>query len=58
MANKVGELNDYSVFTLILTAASWTRTRSPVAEQIAKAYGLDSFSQIDAIRHTWSERMM
>jgi hypothetical protein len=38
---------------LILTATSWTQTRSPVAEQIAKAYGLDSFSQIDAIRYTW-----
>ena len=28
--------------------------RSPVIEQVAKAYGLDSFGQIEAIRYTWS----
>lgn len=39
---------------LILTAASSAQTRSPIAEQIAKAYGLDSFGQIEAIRYTWN----
>jgi hypothetical protein len=28
--------------------------RSPVIEQVAKAYGLDSFRQIEAIRYTWN----
>jgi hypothetical protein len=39
---------------LILAASSWAQQRPPVVEQIAKAYGLDSFGQIEAIRYTWS----
>jgi hypothetical protein len=39
---------------LVLAAASWAQTPSPIAEQIAKAYGLDSFGQIDAIRYTFN----
>jgi len=39
---------------LILAAPSWARTRPPIAEQIAKTYGLDSFGQIDAIRYTFN----
>jgi hypothetical protein len=39
---------------LFLTAKSWAQTRPPIAEQIAKAYGLDSFSQVEAIRYTWN----
>ncbi len=39
---------------LILTATAWAQKGSPVAEQIARAYGLDSFGQIEAIRYTWS----
>ena len=39
---------------LALSAASWGQQRPPIAEQIAKAYGLDSFGQIEAIRYTWS----
>jgi hypothetical protein len=39
---------------LVLAAASWSQTRSPIAEQIAKTYGLDSFGQIDAIRYTFN----
>jgi hypothetical protein len=38
---------------LVLAATSWAQTRAPIAEQIAKAYGLDSFGQIDAIRYTF-----
>jgi hypothetical protein len=30
------------------------QTRSPIAEQIANTYGLDSFGQIDAIRFTFN----
>jgi hypothetical protein len=39
---------------LVLAAASWAQTRPPIVEQIAKAYGLDSFGQIDAIRYTFN----
>jgi hypothetical protein len=40
----------------VLTVAGNIRAqqRSPVIEQVAKAYGLDSFGQIEAIRYTWN----
>ena len=38
---------------LVLAGNLHSQQRSPVIEQIAKAYGLDSFGQIDAIRYTW-----
>jgi hypothetical protein len=41
-------------WVLVLVATSWAQTRPPVAEKIAKTYGLDSFGQIDAIRYTWN----
>ena len=39
---------------LVLAATSWAQTRPPILEQIAKAYGLDSYGQIEAIRYTWN----
>jgi hypothetical protein len=43
------------VFALLLVAAnSWAQTPSPVAEKIAKTYGVDSWSRVEAIRYTWS----
>lgn len=39
---------------LILAVISPAQQRAPIAEQIAKAYGLDSFGQIDAIRYTFN----
>jgi hypothetical protein len=39
---------------VILSAASWAQTRPPILEQVAKAYGLDSFGQVEAIRYTWN----
>lgn len=39
---------------LALAATSWAQTRPPAIEKVAKAYGLDSFAQIEAIRYTWS----
>jgi len=39
---------------LVFAAPSWAQTRAPIAEQIAKTYGLDSFGQIDAIRYTFN----
>jgi hypothetical protein len=40
--------------TLVFAAVSTAHTRPPIAEQIAKTYGLDSFGQIDAIRYTFN----
>ena len=39
---------------LVLASASWAQTPSPIAEQIAKAYGLDSYGQVEAIRYTFN----
>jgi hypothetical protein len=39
---------------LILPAAAGAQTRSPIAEKIAKAYGLDSYGQVEAIRYTFN----
>jgi hypothetical protein len=39
---------------LVLAATSWAQSRPPIAAQIAKAYGLDSFGQIDGIRYTFN----
>ena len=39
---------------LILAATSWAQDRSPIAEQIAKTYGLDSFGQIEGMRYTFN----
>ncbi len=39
---------------LVLVATSWAQTRPPIAEQLAKTYGLDSFGQIEAIRYTFN----
>ena len=41
---------------LILAATSLAQERAPIAEQIAKTYGLDSFSQIEAIRYTFNAK--
>jgi hypothetical protein len=38
----------------LLAATSWAQTRPRIAEQIAKAYRLESFGQIEAIRYTFS----
>ena len=38
---------------LILAATSEAQTRPPILEQVAKAYGLDSWDNITAIRYTW-----
>ena len=39
---------------LVFAATSRAQTRSPILEQIAKTYGLDSFGQVEAIRYTWT----
>jgi hypothetical protein len=39
---------------LVFAPISWAQKRPPILEQIAKAYGLDSWDQIQAIRYTWN----
>jgi hypothetical protein len=39
---------------LVLSSTSWAQQRAPILEKVAKAYGLDSFGQIEAIRYTWN----
>jgi len=39
---------------LVLAANSWAQERAPILEKIAKTYGIDSWSQIEAIRYTWN----
>jgi hypothetical protein len=41
----------------ILAVTSWAQTRPPIAEQIAKTYGVDSFEKIDEIRYTFNARL-
>ena len=43
-----------SVGVLVLAATSWAQERPPISGQIAKTYGLDSFSQIERIRYTFN----
>jgi hypothetical protein len=42
------------IAVLVVAASSWAQTRPPIAEQIVKTYGFDSFSQIEAIRYTFN----
>jgi len=39
---------------LMLAPNSWAQQRAPILEQIVKAYGIDSYGQIEAIRYTWN----
>jgi hypothetical protein len=38
---------------LVFAATSGAQARPPIVDQLAKTYGLDSFSQIEAIRYTF-----
>ncbi len=38
---------------LVLAATAWAQ-KPPIAEKIAKTYGLDSWGQIEAIRYTFN----
>jgi len=53
-ATRVTMIRLLAFGVLVLAATSWAQKRPPIAEQIAKTYGLDSFGQIDAIRYTFN----
>jgi len=42
---------------LVLPEVSRAEPSQPIAEQIAKTYGIDSFGQIEAIRFTWNREL-
>jgi hypothetical protein len=39
---------------LVLAPSSWAQQRSPILDQIAKTYGIDSWDKVEAIRYTWN----
>ena len=42
---------------LALAATCRAQMSPPIAEQLAKTYGLDSFGQIEAIRYSWNGQL-
>jgi len=54
--SKLGTKMGLLAFAIVILAViiSPAQQRAPIAEQIAKAYGFDSFGQIDAIRYTFN----
>ena len=53
-ASRVPVIRLLVLGVLVLVATSWPQKRPPICEQIAKAYGLDSFRQIEQIRYTFN----
>jgi hypothetical protein len=53
----VVRLLTFSMLLMMLPAASWAQQRPPIAEQMAKTYGLDSFGKIEAIRFTFNAEL-
>lgn len=53
-ASRVPVIGLLLLGVLVLAATSWAQQRPPISEQIAKTYGLDSFSQIEGIRYTFN----
>ena len=39
---------------LVLAPTSWAQQRAPLLDQVAKAYGIDSWDQVEAVRYTWN----
>jgi hypothetical protein len=46
------------VGVLVLAATSRAQTRPPIAQQLAKSQGLDSFGKIEAIRYTFNAEFL
>jgi hypothetical protein len=53
-ASRVTKIGLLFLGVLVLAATSWAQKCPPIAEQIAKTYGLDSFGQIEAVRYTFN----
>jgi hypothetical protein len=52
-SSRPGKIVFLAIAMLLAAATSWAQ-KAPIAEQIAKTYGLDSWGQIDAIRYTFN----
>lgn len=52
-SSRVAKINLLIFGLLVLASVAWAQ-KPPIAEQVAKAYGLDSFGQIEAIRYTFN----
>jgi hypothetical protein len=39
---------------LLFAAPAWAQTRPPIAEQMAKTYGMAAFEQVEALRYTFN----
>jgi hypothetical protein len=53
----VTRLLAFGMLLLLFPATSWAQQRPPIAEQMAKTYGLDSFGQIEGIRYTFTAEL-
>ena len=53
-ASRVTTISLLASAVLVLASTSWAQTRPPILEKVAKAYGLDSWGQIEAIRYTFN----
>jgi hypothetical protein len=53
-SNRITFIGLLGFAVLLLGANSWAQQRDPIIENIAKAYGLDSYDKIEAIRYTWN----
>lgn len=47
----------FGLLPFFFPTASWAQQRPALAEQMAKAYGLDSFGKIEAIRYTFNAEL-
>jgi hypothetical protein len=47
----------FLVFLVLGATASWAQTRPPIAAELAKTYGLQSFGKIEAIRYTFNAQL-
>jgi hypothetical protein len=46
----------FSILSM-LSMTSWARQLPPLAEELAKTYGLDSFGQVEGLRYTWNAEL-
>ncbi|MFZ0304531.1 MAG: hypothetical protein WAL75_17700 [Terracidiphilus sp.] len=54
ITSRVKMITFLALGALVFATSSRAQNRPPILEQVAKAYGLDSFGQVEAIRYTWS----
>jgi hypothetical protein len=52
-SSRVTMIRFLAFWGLALAATCWAQ-KPPIAEQISKTYGLDSFGQIEGIRYTFN----